>query len=362
MLNIAESLHELQTAELLRQRRVFTPDTKTINFAGNDYLGLAQDQRVKKAFGDAANRYGLGSGGSAMLTGYHPAHQQLEQRFAEYLGRERALLFNSGYHANIGVMTALATRHTTVVADKHCHASMLDGIQLSRAQLRRYHHLDLAHADQLLTDHAILATESVFSMSGEISDLAAAKDLARSHQATLIIDDAHGFGVIDNIYKDIDVLITPLGKALGSMGAIVSGKQDVIEFILQKARSYYYSTALPPAVCAGSFKALQLLATEKWRRVKLLSLCAYFIRECENRNLPLVSKDITPVKAIPVGDNYTVLSLQEKLLASGFLTAAIRPPTVPQHSARIRVSLNISHTEAQIASLLDCVASHHGMQ
>lgn len=349
------SLKQLASSNQLRTRHV--QNTSAINFASNDYLGLAQDKRVKKSFVAAAEHYGLGSSGSALLTGFHAPHQELELAFAEYSGRERALLFNSGYHANLGIFASLANRHSTIVADKDCHASILDGIQLSRAMLKRYRHLDLKHAAQLMHAKSMLVTESVFSMSGECSDIVALANLTKQHHGMLIVDDAHGLGVCENDFSQVEVLISPLGKALGSMGAIVSGKHDMIEQILQTARSYAYSTALPPAVCAASLTALEIFIQEPWRREQLQALSEFFIAECANRNIHLLNTANTPIKVMVIGDNARTMQLKQHLHDHGFLVAAIRPPTVAVGTARIRVSLNVHHTHAQITALLDCMVA-----
>lgn len=349
------NLKQLASTNQLRIRRV--QDTCAVNFASNDYLGLAQDKRVKKSFAAAAERYGLGSSGSALLSGFQTPHQELELAFAKYSGRERALLFNSGYHANLGIYASLANRHDTILADKDCHASILDGIQLSRASLKRYRHLDLKHATQLMHAKSMLVTESVFSMSGECSNIAALANLTKQHHGMLIVDDAHGLGVCENDFSQVEVLISPLGKALGSMGAVVSGKHDVIEQILQTARSYAYSTALPPAVCAASLTALEILAQETWRREQLHALCKFFVAACANRNIHLLNTAATPIKVIVIGDNARTMQRQQHLHDHGFCVAAIRPPTVAANTARIRVSLNIHHTREQIISLLDCMVA-----
>ncbi len=338
-----------------------------INFCSNDYLQLAEHPLVKKAFHHGVDQYGLGSRASAMVSGYSTAHVALEQAFAKFLKRERAILFNSGYHANIAVLTTFANRHTTVIADKFIHASLIDGIRLAGATLHRYQHGNLAEAEILLKKNAarapLLISESVFSIGGQRIDIKKMAGLARQFHATLIIDDAHGIGVLghrgagivqhDGLSdNDIPLLITPLGKACASMGAIVSGSHAMIETIVQLARTYRYSTALPPAVCHATLAMLTLIEAESWRREKLQSLIGFFIKEAIARQFLLSSTDATPIKAIHIGDNQLAHALQKKLIDHGFFVGCIRPPTVPAHKACLRISLTCQHQEKEIVSLL----------
>lgn len=353
---------------LLRTRRVVTSrhektvtinQHQMINFAGNDYLNLAQDSRVRDAFIAGVNEFGFGSGSSPLLSGYTRSHQELEEYFAAVRGHERALFFNSGYHANIGVVTSFSDRTTPVIADKHCHASIIDAITLSRAQHYRFHHHDLHHAETLLKQHAqpssLLISESVFSMTGAVTAVEQMAKLANTYHATLMIDDAHGFGILENPLhlNDSHICVTPFGKTIAGMGAAVSGSHDMIEYLLQKARTYCYSTALPPAVCAAALQSLKIIEQEQWRAVRLRELIHFFHREAAARNLSLISTDMTPIKCFLTGSNQQTLATQAKLHEQGLFVAAIRPPTVPNHSARIRISLTIAHTEADITQLLD---------
>ncbi len=358
MSNIEKNL--LRTRHVVASRRektVIINQQQMINFAGNDYLNLAQDSRVRDAFIDGVNEFGFGSGSSPLVSGYTRSHQELEEYFAAVRGHERALFFNSGYHANIGVVTSFADRTTPVIADKHCHASIIDAITLSRAKHYRFHHHDMQHAETLLQQHtsAILITESVFSMSGAITATKQMAELANKYHALLMIDDAHGFGILENPLhiNDNHICVTPFGKTIAGMGAAVSGSHDMIEYLLQKARTYCYSTALPPAVCAAALQSLKIIEQEQWRVVRLRELIDFFHREAVARNLSLISTDMTPIKCILTGSNQETLALQTKLQAHGIFVAAIRPPTVPKNAARIRISLNIAHTEADITQLLD---------
>jgi len=344
-----------------------------INFAGNDYLCLSQDSRVRDAFIKGAYEYGVGSTSSPLLSGYTRAHQELEERFATFLNRDRAIFFNSGYHANLGVLNVFANRSTPVIADKHCHASIIDAIILSRAPHHRYHHQDLTHAASIMQQYSdqasLIVTESVFSMTGAITQTNELCNSILTHHALLIIDDAHGFGILGQQGKgvceqfglsqeNIPILITPLGKSLGCAGAIISGKSDIIEHILQKARTYCYSTALPPAICCAASQALTILSIESWRVHRIKELSEFFNREAAARYIDLISNDLTAIKCILSGTNTETIALQDFLKTQNIFASAIRPPTVPPNLARIRISLNLSHTENDILKLLNLMCEY----
>ena len=383
MLQSKNSLASLDQHTRLRKRRVvsartsqaYTIDNKSlINFAGNDYLGLAQDDRIQQSFINGIHEFGFGSTSSPMITGYSTAHQELEESFADFCGRERALFFNSGYHANLGVITTFANRHTPIIADKHIHASLIDAITLSRAPLYRYRHHDLNHAESILLEHTrqqtLLITESVFSMTGEITHAHKLSKLAKNNNATLIMDDAHGIGILGKHGRgitehfnqnghDIPLLISPFGKAVAGMGAMVSGSHDDIEYLLQHARTYCYSTAMPPAACRATQMALQIIRNETWRLEKLRALIQFFHDQAAARNIALIASDMTPIKCILTNNNEHALHLQHKLMTNGFFVAAIRPPTVPANASRLRISLSTAHTENEITTLLDILAEHY---
>ncbi|OGT44318.1 MAG: hypothetical protein A3F42_01225 [Gammaproteobacteria bacterium RIFCSPHIGHO2_12_FULL_37_34] len=338
-----------------------------INFASNDYLGLSTHANIKKSFIDGVEQYGFGSGSSAMISGYFKPQQQLEEKFAEYLKRDRAILFNSGYHANLGVIQALASRDSYVLSDKLCHASIIDGIQLSRCNHFRYRHGDVHHVQNIIARLPrvdLIITESVFSMEGSIASINQLAAITHQHQALFMVDDAHGIGVIGKFgrgicdlvdSKTIDCLVTPLGKAFGGIGAFVSGQHELMEIILQFARTYTYTTALPPAITVATLAALEVIQKESWRREKLQRIITYFIKQAAQRNIVLNATDMTPIKTILIGDNHSVLVIQEKLMERGFLVSCIRPPTVPRNTACIRISLNCYHHEKEIDQLLDLI-------
>lgn len=371
------------TLSLSRQRSLLTENhlrrelstrescSNLLSFCSNDYLQLATHPDVVLALQTGATQFGLGSGGSAQLAGYSTAHQQLEEDMAQFLGRDKALLFNSGYHANIGVITSLANRQSLVVSDKLCHASIIDGILLSRAKHLRFKHQSVTHAQTILNTNTtyssrLLISESVFSMQGSIANIKALSRIAKDTNAMLIVDDAHGIGVLGEKGKgimthewltqdDVPCLITPLGKALASCGAIVSGKCDLIDTLVQAARSHRYSTALPPALCHATSAALRILQQESWRKSRLETLILFFNAAATERNLPLASTDITPIKSILIGCNEKTLQIQSICRRGNIHVSCIRPPTVPLHQSCIRISLNCEHTETQIIRLLDMI-------
>lgn len=350
---------------------IFLNNKQHLDFSSNDYLGLSTDTRVKKALAEGAWRYGLGSGGSALVSGYHLTHKALEENFAEFMNQPKALLFNSGYQANLGIFNILSGKNSLIVSDKLCHASILAGIKLSHAKHSRFNNNDAAQAENILKrqiyDDALLVTEGVFSMEGKITPLPALTVLASQYKAKLIVDEAHSIGILGENGRgvcehynfpsqNITCTIAPLGKAFGSMGAVVLGNEDIIEALVQCAASYRYTTALPPALSFATLESLKILQKESWRRSELWSLISFFNKEAQARNLPLLCDDITPIKCFLVGDNLRALRFQKALLNQGFLVACIRPPTVPERTARLRISLNCFHREKDILHLLDILS------
>lgn len=377
--HVKNKLNQWNTLNLVRKRNAIThresannivhiKDHPCINFCSNDYLGLIQHPKLVTAFVQGAKQYGFGSGSSSLVSGYFDSQREIEARFAAWLQVDNAILFNSGYLANIGVIGALANRNTTIFSDKLCHTSLLDGIQLSRAKHYRYRHCDSTHLRQLASTHKpdLIITESLFSMEGNIAPIKEIVTLAHQQQSGLIIDDAHGIGVLGKKGGGIcehaqlnqsafSCLIAPLGKAFNGMGAIVAGNDETMQAVLQFSKSYCYSTALPPAISVGLQAALDIVIEEQWRRDQLNSIIQFFIRHAHERELTLTSSELTPIKCILIGGNTEVMKLQNKLLSKGFYISAIRPPTVPPKTARLRISLNCLHTEQQIIQLLDAI-------
>lgn len=342
-----------------------------IGFSSNDYLGLANHPALITALKDTADKYGVGSGASHLVSGHSAIHQALEEELAEFTGRPRALLFSTGYMANIGTIRALTDSGDLVVQDQLNHASLLDGGFLSRAEFLRYPHQNLSALDQILSTSTarrrLLVTDGVFSMDGDLADVPALAAIADRQDAWLMVDDAHGFGVLgengrgiaehyDMNVERLPVLIGTLGKAFGTFGAFVAGSEVMIETLIQFGRTYIYTTALPPAVAAATRVALTLVDSESWRRQKLQHLIARFQAAASQLDIPLF-ESITPIQPVLIGDDEKVMQISEYLLDKGFWVGAIRPPTVPRGSARLRITLNAEHQETDIDRLLDSLAA-----
>ena len=375
---LSAALAQLDAARLRRRRATITAfgaaghralleveGATLVDFSSNDYLGLARHPALVRAMSECAAVSGAGSAASHLISGHGTEHARLEEALAAFCGRERALLFSTGYMANLAVMTALAGRGERVLLDRLCHASLIDGARLSGAELKRYGHADAASAvRQLVADGAhtvLLATDGVFSMDGDLAPLPELARAARAQQSWLIVDDAHGLGVLGATGRgtlehyalsaeDVPVLIGTLGKAFGSFGAFVAGSGELIEFLLQKARPYIYTTALPQPVAAASRRALAVAAEEGWRREHLRALIARFRALSLAAGVPLASS-LTPIQPVLIGEAAAALAVQEELRAAGFLAVAIRPPTVPPGTARLRVTLTAVHSAAQVEEL-----------
>ncbi|MEO8063757.1 MAG: 8-amino-7-oxononanoate synthase [Pseudomonadota bacterium] len=371
------ALADLEQRNLKRTRRLM-PHAGLINFCSNDYLGLANHPEVIRACVIAAETYGVGSGASHLVTGHGAEHEALEEELAAFTGREKALVFSTGYMANMGVISALADQTATIVADKLNHASLIDGARLTRAHSLRYRHGDSAHAQELLAaldesiETRLLVTDGVFSMDGDVAPLTDLARAAKQAGAWLIVDDAHGLGVLGATGRgtcehfgsssdDVPVLVGTFGKAFGTVGAFVAGDADLIEFLLQKSRTYIYTTALPPAVAAATRAALRVSERESWRREKALALAARFKRGL--RAIGVAADDPQPREPQPgttivpviLGGAARALEVSKALESKGFLVSAIRPPTVPAGTARLRATFSAAHEEAQVDGLLDAL-------
>lgn len=337
-----------------------------LNFCSNDYLGLAAHPRVVEAFQRATATYGVGSGASHLVCGHSAPHHELEEALAEFTGRPRALLFSSGYMANMGILTTLLQRGDFVFEDRLNHASLLDGGLHSGARFQRFAHCDvnalqtkLAAADGL----KLVVVDGVFSMDGDTAPLAELASACAQQHAWLMVDDAHGFGVMGDRgagsteaagldLADVPVLMATLGKSLGTAGAFVAGSQELIEALIQQARTYIYTTALPPAVAAASLESLQLLRDEAWRRDHLAALISRFRKGAAQLDLPLLDSS-SAIQPLLVGAADRAVGLSEQLKTRGLLIGAIRPPTVPAGTSRLRITLSAAHSEAQVDQLLE---------
>ena len=356
---------------LCRQRRTVATQALHLDFAGNDYLGLAGDPRLAEAMARAARRHGAGGRASHLVSGHLAVHEALECRLAELTGRPRALLFSTGYMANLGTLQALCDGETRVFQDRLNHASLLDGATLAGAPSRRFHHGDLADLARLLERAPVEApklvvSDGVFSMDGDVADIAGLAALARRHGAWLMIDDAHGLGVLGEHgdgcvgrahgVEDVPVLVGTLGKALGSGGAFVAGSQALIDHLIQFARPYIYTTAQPPGVAAATLAALEILAEEPERRARLTRLIGRFRAEAAGLGLPLAQSH-TPIQPLVLGESRRVMAWAERLAGRGLLVGAIREPTVPRGQARLRITLSAAHADRDLEALLEGLAA-----
>ncbi|AKX51220.1 8-amino-7-oxononanoate synthase [Thiopseudomonas alkaliphila] len=337
-------------------------------FCSNDYLGLANHPEVIAAMQQGAARWGVGGGASHLVIGHSEPHHQLELALAKFTGRERALLMSTGYMANLAAVTALVGQGDTVLHDRLNHASLLDAGMLSGARFTRYLHNDLASLEQRLskaTGNRLIVTDGVFSMDGDLAPLPEICQLAQQHNAWVMVDDAHGFGPLGAsgggcveqmglTQTQVPVLVGTLGKAFGSSGAFIAGSEELIETLIQFARPYIYTTSQPPAVACASLKSLELIQTEGWRREHLNQLIAQFRATLIAANIPLMNSH-TPIQPVVVGDSAQAMQLSAKLREQGIIVGAIRPPTVPAGSARLRITLTAAHTTEQVQRVTDAL-------
>ncbi|MGI8560307.1 MAG: 8-amino-7-oxononanoate synthase [Luteimonas sp.] len=341
-----------------------------LDFCGNDYLGLSQQFAVVNALQDTASREGAGGVASHLVCGHHAAHDALERELADWLGCERALLLGSGYLANLAVLQALLGDDDLCVQDRLNHASLIDAARLSGCRLRRYPHADAEGAMRQLKSvpdgAAVLATDGVFSMDGDLAPLRELAIAARVQGALLYVDDAHGVGVhgpegrgtvaaAQLSREAVPLQLVTLGKALGGSGAAVLGDAAFVDHLAEVARPYVYTTALPPAQAAASLAAVQLARRDHWRREKLVTLIARFRGAAARHGLELLPSS-TPIQPLHCGGNARAMAMARGLEEAGHWVAAIRPPTVPEGSARLRITLSALHDEAQIDALVDALA------
>jgi len=361
----------VRTFDATRGVRVRIAGRELLNFCSNDYLGLAQDARIIKALQNAANESGVGSAAAHLVCGHRREHVRLEEALCEWTGREAALLFSSGWLANLGVMQALLDRECVCVQDKLNHASLLDAARLANAALKRYPHNDVDGAARQLANAggnpALLATDGVFSMDGDVAPLSELAALCKHEGAMLMVDDAHGLGVLGPhgsgsaneaglSQEDVPVLMATLGKALGCMGAFVAGSHALIEGLTQFARTFVYTTAMPPALVVAACEAVRIAREENWRREKLRALIAGFRAGATQLGLPLMDS-ATAIQPIILGDAERAVTASRSLEAAGFLVTAIRPPAVPHGKARLRVTLSAAHDATDVDRLLDAMNS-----
>jgi 8-amino-7-oxononanoate synthase len=375
MKDLAAELAAREAAGLYRRRRVIdspqgpilrSEGRELLSFCSNDYLGLANHPELVAAFKRGANEYGVGSGAAHLVNGHSHAHHALEEELAAFTERPRALLFSTGYMANLGIAGALLGRGDGAFEDRLNHASLLDAGLLSGARLVRYAHADPMALEKKLraskSEEKLVLTDGVFSMDGDIAPLPALAEAALPNSAWLMVDDAHGLGVLGHSgggslqhyglgIDDVPILMGTLGKALGSFGAFVAGSEALIETLINKARPYIYTTAMPPALAEATHASLRLVQSDGWRREKLRLLIDRFREGAAQLGLHLM-ESTTPIQPLLVGDAHEAIRISEALQERGILISAIRPPTVPEGTARLRITLSAAHSEEQVDHLL----------
>ena len=376
---LAATLAERQSSGRYRRLRtrsgeqgvsVIIDGKEMLSFCSNDYLGLAAHPTITKAFINAADTEGVGSGAAHLLSGHSSYHQQLEEALADFMGQQSVLLFSSGYQANLGVIDGLMSRGDVVIQDKLNHASLLDGGRLSAAKSWRYHHADMGSLQRRLrqTEDSgcrLVVTDGVFSMDGDLAPLQPLIQLTQTHQAALMVDDAHAIGVLGKHGRGsvehwqvkaehMPIVMGTLGKAFGTAGAFVAADKDVIETLIQQSRTFVYTTAQPAAVAAASLASLVLVRTENWRREKLQTLIEQFRKGAAELGIATMNS-LTPIQPIMIGDDEEAIVIGQELESRGFLLGVIRTPTVPLGSARLRVTLSTNHTEQNIKQLLEAL-------
>jgi 8-amino-7-oxononanoate synthase len=359
-----------RTLDSSQGREIVVEGRRLLNFCSNDYLGLAADARVAAALGQAAARWGVGSGASHLVCGHTAAHRDLEAALAAFTGRPRALLFSSGYAANMGAIGALLGPGDRVLEDRLNHASLLDGGWISRAEFTWFRHRDMADLAEKLDGgdapgRTLVVSDGTFSMDGDQCPLPELVALARRHGARVMIDEAHSLGVhgrggrglVDAqryTTADVQVLVGTLGKAFGTCGAFVAGEEELIELLIQRARNYIYTTALPAAIAEATLVSLQIAEAEEWRRERLRELVLRFRAGARQLGLQVQSSEM-PIQPIIVGDPGRAVAISAALEEAGALVTAIRPPTVPVGTSRLRVTFTAAHLPEDVDRLLEAL-------
>lgn len=377
MKDLQQELEQRKAQHLYRSRRIsegpqqpeMTIDGQPIiNFCSNDYLGLANHEKVKQAFIKGIKKYGAGSGAAHLVNGHSKAHHALEEELAEFTGYPRTLLFSTGYMANLGLTQTLVGKGDTVLEDRLNHASLIDGGLLSGARFQRYAHNDVAQLEQKLENakgETLVLTDAVFSMDGDIANIPDIAQSCKKYDSWLMVDDAHGFGVLGEQGKgslnhfqisqnEVPIYMATLGKAVGTSGAFIAGSEALIETLIQKARPYIYTTATPPALAEATRASLKLIQTQPELREQLNNNINYF-RSCAAQLDITLGESQTAIQPIIVGTEERAVSMSEQLLNKGLLVTAIRPPTVPKGTARLRVTLSSAHTKQQIEQLIQAI-------
>ena len=373
---IKKKLEEIKTSNSFRVRKIkdsgnshtFTFKNKEfLSFASNDYLSLSADKRIINSAKKALDNHGYSTGSSALISGYTKSHFKLEEEISDFLGQEKTLLFSTGYQANLGVIKALVGRGDSIISDKLNHASLIDGAILSRANFKRYTHKDYKNLEELLKKlkekNNLVISDSLFSMDGDHPNLKKIDTIVKSHKSLLLIDEAHAIGVYGERGKGLvhknslnnkkNIVITgTFGKAFGTFGAFLSGKYENVEYVLQKARSYTYSTSLPVNAVEATRKSLKIISTEDWRREKLFSLIDYYKKNINKSGFVSLDSN-SQIQAILIGDSKDAIYVSDTLLKNGIFIPPIRPPTVEEGKSRLRISLTVDHEESDIDYLIN---------
>ncbi len=359
----AGAYREIKPIENIKKNVVYMNEKKYIDFSSNNYLGLRDDIRVIESGIKSAEKYGAGSGASRLVTGNMKIYDELEEKTAQFKNKERALIFNSGYDANVGIFSSIFDSKDIIFADKLIHASIIDGIMLSGTKLVRYKHNDIADLEEKIIKYrkeykkAGVVTESVFSMDGDIGKLKEIAELKEKYEFIFIADEAHatglfgekGSGIVEeyNLSEKVDIVMGTFGKALGSQGAYVAADSKIIEFLINRARSFIFTTAMNPFACGASLKAIDIVENEPFRREKVGELVKYTERKFKENGFDTHGSE-TQIIPVIIGENEKAVMLSKLLAENGLLVSAIRPPTVPQGSARVRITLNCNHTFEEI--------------
>jgi len=348
-------------------RCVIIDGKRVLNFCSNNYLGLADDSRLCQAAIDCIGEEGFGSGASRLVCGNMTAHQRLENYIAEFKGTEKCLVFSTGYMANIGIISSIFGRDDIIFSDRLNHASIIDGVQLSHAKWRRYPHRDMGALEDLLKSAGSyrkcgIITDSVFSMDGDIAPLDKIVELAKKYNCLIMIDEAHALGVMGpngkglaehfGVEEDIDMHMGTLSKAVGSFGAYCCGSDQLISFLINKARSFIYTTGMPPSVSAASLKALEIIVQEPQRREQLWDNTAFIQGRLKRMGFDIMGTE-TPIIPVLVGDAKVAVEFSKRLFNKGIFVSAIRPPTVPKNTSRLRLTVMATHTQQDLDDTLE---------
>jgi len=372
---LSTALEEIKARDLYRQLRVIhgpqsarvqVDGQRAVLLSSNNYLGLAEHPALREAAIQALERYGCGAGASRSISGTMESHRELEERIARFKGCEEALVFSTGYMANIGLLTTVVEEGDLILSDEFNHASIVDGCRLSRAEVWVYRHRDMDHLEDLLkrSTHRrrLIVTDGVFSMEGDIAPLPAIRALADQYGPLVMVDDAHATGVLGeggrgtaehfDLMGRIDIQMGTLGKALGGFGAYVAGSRDLIDYLINRCRTFLYTTALPPAIAAIALAALEVVEREPQLRKRLWENTAYFKEGLESLGFNMGMSE-TPICPILIGDNALTMEADHRLMARGVFVQGIRPPTVPPQGSRLRAALMATHTEKDLKNALD---------